>query len=85
MKMEFKPKGEIVWASYYDTKGRLIFFITSKPPRDYYFLYEISDDGKPNKLGKGKTPIELEKKYSVIQKIKNNNVGGKNGLLESER
>lgn len=62
------PKGEIVWASYYNADGALCFLITSKPDRDSYFLYR-ADDGKLIKLGKSKTPAQLIEKFNVDREI----------------
>jgi hypothetical protein len=59
------PKGETVWVSYRTSKGETTHILTSKPARDFYFLYEVLPDGKLNKLGKAKTPTELEKKYGL--------------------
>lgn len=61
------PKGEIAWVGYYNTDGEQVFILTSKPARDYYSLYEVLPDGKLNKLGKAKTPTELEKKFCVLE------------------
>lgn len=63
------PKGEIVWVGYHDAGGALRFFLTSKPIRDYYFLYEVGDDGGCTKLGKAKSPPELEIRYKVNERI----------------
>ena len=61
------PKGERGWVSYYDTAGNLLFIMTSKEnDRSWYFLYKI-EDGKMKKLGKARTPPELEEKYGVIE------------------
>lgn len=62
MKIKY-PKGEIVWATYYNKDGVPAYLITSKPARDFYFLYGVSDDGTVNKLGKSKSPVELAEKY----------------------
>lgn len=58
------PKGETVWVSYINRNEELLFIITSKPIRDFYFLYEVVN-GEFKKLGKAKTPIELEKNFKV--------------------
>ena len=63
------PKGEQVWASYYNLSHKLLFIITSKSTRDYYFLYELNDDIF-KKLGKAKSPLELEEKFKIHQKMK---------------
>lgn len=56
------PKGEIVWVSHYDIDHNLRYITTSKPSRDYYYLYELRD-GKFVKLGRDKSPKALEEKY----------------------
>lgn len=62
------PKAERVWVSYYGTNHELLFILTSKESsREYYFLYELVD-GAFKKLGKGRSPKELEEKYNVRQK-----------------
>lgn len=63
------PKGEIVWTGYYNLSHQLRFIITSKPSRDYYFLYEVVD-GTFKKLGKAKTPTELEEKFKICDKLR---------------
>lgn len=62
------PKGETVWVSYYNSKKELLFIMTSKPIRDFYFLYEVVD-GEFKKLGKAKNPTELEEKFKVRDKM----------------
>lgn len=56
------PKGEIVWVGHYDIDHNLRYITTSKPSRDYYYLYELRD-GKFVKLGRDKSPKALEEKY----------------------
>ena len=63
------PKGEIVWTSYLSSSGILLYMITSKPARDYYFLYEVSCDGNLKKLGRAKSPTELEEKFEIKNKL----------------
>ena len=68
--MEIKyPKGETVWVSYQKSDGTPIFILTSKPARDFYFLYEVLDDGSVKKLGKARSPTELEEKFDVMMNI----------------
>lgn len=62
------PKGERLWVRYYDKKNSLRFFITSKEVRDYYFLYEVSGDSV-KKLGKARTPRDLEIKYKIEERM----------------
>ena len=64
------PSGEKIWVSYVNTNGEPVYIITSKPTRDYYYLYEVSENGNMRKLGKSKSPIELEEKYNVIERMK---------------
>lgn len=63
------PKGEHFWMRYYDQKGSLRFFITSKETsRDFYYLYEVSD-AAVKKLGKARSPKDLEEKYKVNERV----------------
>lgn len=58
-----------MWVGYYNTDGALQHFMTSKPTRDYYFMYKVNDDGSFTKLGKAKSPPDLEKRYNVCENI----------------
>lgn len=63
------PKGERVWVGYYNAKQELLFILTSKESsRDYYFLYELVD-GTFKKLGRARSPKELEAKFDVDKKL----------------
>lgn len=63
------PKGERVWVGYYNVQHELLFIMTSKETsRDYYFLYELVD-GTFRKLGKARSPKELEAKFDVEKKM----------------
>lgn len=63
------PKGERVWVGYYNAQHELLFIMTSKETsRDYYFLYELVD-GTFRKLGKARSPKELEAKFDVEKKM----------------
>ena len=63
------PKGELVWTSYYNTASELMFIVTSKSAmRDMYFLYELVD-GSLIKLGKAKSPLELEEKFNLYDRL----------------
>lgn len=55
------PKTERIWVKRITEKGET-YYITSKDTRDYYFLYKMEND-KAVKLGKAKSPLELEEKY----------------------
>lgn len=56
------PKGEIVWVCHYDTDGNMRYLTTSKPAREYYYLYELRD-GALVKLGRDRSPKALEEKF----------------------
>lgn len=63
------PKGETVWVSYRTAKNEKRFIITSKDDdRTWYFLYELQGDTF-KKLGKSKSPVELEEKFEVRSKL----------------
>lgn len=64
------PKGEIVWVSYQKGNGTPICILTSKPARDFYFLYEVKPDGSLAKLGKARSPTELEERFDVRAKMR---------------
>ena len=55
------PKTEQIWVKRTTSKGE-IYYITSKENRDFYFLYK-EENGKAVKIGKAKSPLELESKY----------------------
>lgn len=62
------PKGERVWVGYYTDRHQLKFIMTSKNVRDYYYLYELIDN-KFKKLGKARSPKELEEKFEVNERL----------------
>ena len=63
------PKGERVWVGYYNTKHELLFILTSKESsREYFFLYELID-GAFKKLGRARSPKELESKFDVLSTV----------------
>ena len=62
------PKGEIVWVSHFDKDGKLRYIVTSKPSRDYYFLYAVENE-EFKKLGKGVNPNDLERKFKVHENL----------------
>ena len=62
------PKNERLLHSFTDIHGNLRYIITDKKIKDGYYLYELKGDSFV-KLGKGKTPIELEKKYKFKQNL----------------
>lgn len=64
------PKGERVWCTYHDLAGKTRFLITSKEANlDFYFLYEV-DGAKLRKLGKSRSPKDLEVKHMILEHIK---------------
>lgn len=64
------PAGERVWVRYYDAEQKLMLIMTSKThSRDYYYLYELVG-GEFKKLGKSRSPVELEEKYKVSERIR---------------
>lgn len=62
------PKGERVWVGYYTKGHNLLFIMTSKEPRDFYYLYELID-GNFQKLGRAKSPQELEEKFEIDKRL----------------
>lgn len=59
------PRGERVWMSFFSANHDLKFIITSKESsREYYFLYELLD-GSFKKIGKARSPKDLEEKFEV--------------------
>lgn len=72
------PKGEIRWVGYHNKAGELLYIMTSKEKdHEFYFLYEAQPDGTFKKLGKSRNPTELEKKFSVAEKMREG--GGSDG------
>ena len=67
------PKGETVWTGYYDRAGTLLFIITSKESRDFYYLYECHNDAF-TKLGRAKNPLELVERFHVHEKMREERV-----------
>lgn len=63
------PKNEAVWVSYYTAENQLLFIITANRLRDCYYLYELRED-KFTKLGRAKTPTELEVRFQVYERIR---------------
>ena len=55
------PPSERLWLTVTSVSGA-VFYITSKDTRDAYYIYVRSDSGYV-RLGKGKTPPELENKF----------------------
>lgn len=59
--------------TYYDTDNNPLFVLTSKEGQGIFYLYEVLESGALKKLGKSKSPKELEVKFSVYEKMR----GGK--------
>ena len=57
------PKNEVLWCTYNDTKGAAHHIVTSNLTRDMYFMYEVVDSEPTKKIGKARTPTELEDKF----------------------
>lgn len=55
-------KGEIRLLTGNDSNGKLLYVITASQDKSCYYIY----DKDLKKLGKGKSPPELEKKYFNI-------------------
>lgn len=55
------PKSEHIWTKIVINTNN-VYYITSKNIGDYYFLYKLNGD-KAVKLGKAKSPLELEEKF----------------------
>lgn len=62
------PRGEIGWTEYFDKNGNIVCLTTSKPARDFYFLYELKDR-EFVRLGKAVSPLELEKKFDTDKRM----------------
>lgn len=55
------PNNEILWVTYC-VDGTMRWVVTSKQARDYYFLYKVGAKVL-EKIGRAKSPDELEEKY----------------------
>jgi hypothetical protein len=58
------PKNERLWTTYRNVHNEILLYITSNNSRDTYFLYEVQRNAC-KKLGKAKTPQELEEKFNI--------------------
>lgn len=61
-----EPKGEYGWLVFKDTDGNPLYIITSKGNREYYYMYQVFKDRSIKKLGRDKSPAELERKFAPI-------------------
>lgn len=59
------PKGETVWVSYCNLQKETVCLLICKPSRNFYYLYEVLSSGELKKLGKARSPTELEEKFDV--------------------
>lgn len=67
---DFKfPKGEELCVTYHNVDGTTLFMMTEKALSDSFSfsLYEVSDDTMV-RLGRAKSPFELEEKFDVMAK-----------------
>jgi len=60
-------KDEEIKIGYADIHGNRIGFLTCKG--DTFYLYEADSEGVCRKLGKGKSPSELEEKYGIRKRM----------------
>jgi len=74
MKIKY-PKNEIPWVSYVGTHGNIVCVLTSNKTQEYYYLYEVQPDGSLQKLGKAKSPPELERKFDVLSRMRRDDNG----------
>lgn len=56
------PKTERIWTHIITKSGE--YYITSKESRDYYYIYRLDGD-RAVKLGKSRSPADLEKSYAA--------------------
>jgi len=63
------PKSEIPAVRYLNKDGIPIYLITRNSVGDQFFLYEIVGKDDYKKLGKSKSPVELEEKYKITEKM----------------
>lgn len=62
------PASEIVWATYYNANGELLYVVTSKRSRDNYYLYKM-ESKTIVKVGKADSPDELCDKYNIWEDL----------------
>lgn len=69
--MGIAPKGERLWTTYYNAQQELLFILTSREnSRDFYYLYRVGKGEKLTKLGKARSPRELEEKFAVHEQMR---------------
>ena len=63
--MKSIPKNERIWVTIQDKNKKNCHVITSKEDnRSMYYLYDC-EDGNIEKLGHGRSPIELENQWPL--------------------
>lgn len=67
--IKFKcPKNELKWTVYTNIHEEVVFRMTSNLSREIYYLYELIDN-EFKKVGRGRTPIELEEKFNIMARL----------------
>lgn len=56
------PKSEHIWTMHTTSNGDVFYTTAKENDRSMYFIYKMID-GKAVKLGKNKSPLELDRKY----------------------
>ena len=62
------PASEILCVTYNNTKKETKFVITKSKIQNTYLLYSVSGE-KLTKIGKAKSPIELETDYNIRDEL----------------
>ena len=62
------PKNQMLWVSYYDSKGNPVKIITSDPLRSKYYLYKIAGENgeKLEKVKTAASPAEFEDEVGKV-------------------
>ncbi len=69
--MEIKyPKNENKEVKYIGKDGNPVCILTSKNNREFFILYEVLSNGILNKLGRARSPTELEEKFQIHERMK---------------
>jgi len=64
------PKNETGMVLYRNRQGIPVFLLTTKQQLDFYYLYSVSETGAVTKLGKSRSPKELEVRHDVLSAMK---------------
>lgn len=62
------PSGESICVTYLDRSGNEVYLTTTKAATSQFYLYQINDS-ELIKLGKDPSPLKLEEKFGVIDRI----------------